>query len=85
MLSRQVRAAPRRQYWSGTDYAPDPNNAWRFRFDTGEQEINHKQVNSTLYVWAVHDGDISVVPVPAAVWLFGSALGLLGWIRRKAT
>ncbi len=27
----------------------------------------------------------SVVPVPAAVWLFGSAIGLLGWIRRKQT
>jgi len=27
----------------------------------------------------------SVVPVPAAVWLFGSALGLLGWVRRRAT
>jgi len=26
-----------------------------------------------------------VVPVPAAVWLFGSALGLLGWVRRRAT
>jgi len=26
----------------------------------------------------------SVIPVPAAVWLFGSALGLLGWSRRKA-
>ncbi|MGI9289663.1 MAG: VPLPA-CTERM sorting domain-containing protein [Gammaproteobacteria bacterium] len=25
----------------------------------------------------------STVPVPAAVWLFGSALGLLGWKRRK--
>lgn len=24
------------------------------------------------------------VPVPAAVWLFGSALGLMGWMRRKA-
>jgi hypothetical protein len=27
---------------------------------------------------------VSQVPVPAAVWLFGSALGLLGWMRRKA-
>jgi len=26
-----------------------------------------------------------VVPVPAAVWLFGSALGLMGWVRRKAS
>ena len=27
----------------------------------------------------------SVVPVPAAVWLFGSALAGLGWMRRKAS
>ncbi len=25
----------------------------------------------------------SVVPVPASVWLFGSALGGLGWVRRR--
>lgn len=25
----------------------------------------------------------SVVPIPAAAWLFGSALGLLGWVTRK--
>ena len=24
----------------------------------------------------------SVVPIPAAVWLFASGLGLLGWLRR---
>ena len=26
----------------------------------------------------------NVVPIPAAVWLFGSGLGLLGWFSRKA-
>ena len=31
-------------------------------------------------VWSV-----SVVPAPAAVWLFGSALGLMGWLRRRAS
>jgi len=26
----------------------------------------------------------SVVPIPAAVWLLGSALGLLGWVKRRS-
>jgi hypothetical protein len=26
---------------------------------------------------------MSITPVPSAVWLFGSALGLLGWIKRR--
>jgi hypothetical protein len=29
--------------------------------------------------------DVQVIPVPAAVWLFGSALGLFGVMRRRAT
>jgi hypothetical protein len=33
---------------------------------------------------AVRSGNVSTVPVPAAVWLFGSAmLGLMGVARRK--
>ena len=28
---------------------------------------------------------VSIVPIPGAVWLFGSALAGLGWLRRKAT
>jgi hypothetical protein len=27
----------------------------------------------------------SIVPIPAAVWLFGSALAGLGWLRRRQT
>jgi len=27
--------------------------------------------------------EVSIVPIPASVWLFASGLGLLGWIRRR--
>jgi len=27
--------------------------------------------------------DTEIIPIPAAAWLFGSALGLLGWMRRR--
>ena len=38
-----------------------------------------------FYVWPVSPGDIGVVPMPPAVWLFGSALGLMGAMRRIIT
>ena len=48
------------------------------------------------FTWAVDDSysavgigsylvRSSVVPIPAAVWLFGSALACLGWMKRKQT
>jgi len=39
---------------------------------------------NNYYGWAVRAGDVGAVPVPAAVWLFGSGLlGLVGVARKK--
>ena len=69
-------------YWSATEYSPDTSSAWYFTMDGGLQGGISK-VNG-YYAWAVQSGDVSAVPVPAAVWLFGSGLmGLIGVARRK--
>jgi len=38
---------------------------------------------SQATTWVYADWTVQVVPIPAAAWLFGSALGLLGWMRRR--
>ena len=69
-------------YWSGTELASNPIGAWNFEFFGGLGGVAAK--NNSFFAWAVHSGDVSAVPVPAAVWLFGSGLiGLLGAARRK--
>ncbi|MCP4277568.1 MAG: DUF1566 domain-containing protein [Gammaproteobacteria bacterium] len=70
-------------YWSGTEYSANPNLAWVFSFDLGSQFTDAKG-NDLHYGLAVHSGDVGAVPVPAAVWLFGSGiLGLIGFSKRK--
>jgi hypothetical protein len=70
-------------YWSATEYAPDTASAWYFNMGNGLQSKSTKS-NGSFYAWAVYSGDVSEVPVPAAVWLFGSGLiGLIGVARRK--
>ncbi|MDX2486887.1 MAG: DUF1566 domain-containing protein [Gammaproteobacteria bacterium] len=70
-------------YWSGTP-TTDLNTAWGFRFDNGQVLANARtEIN---YAWAVHDGIVgsAVIPIPAAVWLFGSGLiCLIGAARKK--
>ena len=56
-------------------------SAWNFNAGDGFQTSFAKQ--RSYYAWAVHDGDVSAVPIPAAAWLFSSALiGLIG-LKRK--
>ena len=69
-------------YLSGTQVAGAENVNFLFDFIFGVQDAAGGSYN--INVWAVHDGDIgSPVPIPPAVWLFGSALGVMGVMRRK--
>jgi hypothetical protein len=44
---------------------------------------NRDAVGGSETAWLQMNFNYSVVPVPAAVWLFGSALGILGIARRR--
>lgn len=71
-------------YWTGTSYALNNTKAWYFNNTGGYQGEFSK--TEPFYAWAVHDGDIgtAVIPVPAALWLFGSGLlGLAGFGMRR--
>lgn len=72
-------------YWTSTRITVFENSTdyvYAFRMQDGIQSDGWTPWGySTL---AVQSGDVSAVPVPAAVWLFGSGLiGLVGFARRK--
>ncbi len=70
-------------YWSGTEYALNTNNAWNFNFNHEVQYTGGKVI--PLFAYAVHDGDLSAVPEPSTMILLSTGLaGLIAWRRKKA-
>jgi hypothetical protein len=68
-------------YWLSEQYAPDTNSAWAFDGSHGAQTWVGK--GGYIYAWAVHDGDVAAIPIPATLWLFSSGLiGLTGLARQ---
>lgn len=68
-------------YWTDNEYALDSSQAWYFNFYYGRQENYDKM--GYFNVTAVRLGDVAVVPVPAAIWLFITGLiSLFGLSRR---
>lgn len=53
------------------------------RYEIQEEVAPSEWVTRALASADIESFSVTTVPIPAAAWLFGSALGLFGWIRRK--
>lgn len=57
---------------------------WRTTLDAGLIDAGLRNRDSAIYSIAFDDYSVTLIPVPAAVWLFGSGLiGLIGIARTK--
>ncbi len=71
-------------YWSNTEYAKNPSNAWRFDMNDGGQGNYNKMDN--LAGLAVRSGQVTVssVPLPGAILLLGAGLLWVAGLARKS-
>jgi hypothetical protein len=80
-LFTNVQSGPYGVYWTGKEALGAAFAASDFVTFIGLQSGDLK--SQPYYAWAVRPGDVAAVPVPGAVWIFGSGLlGLLGFKRR---
>ena len=68
-------------YWTGPEIPEDP--LYTLTYDVENRWYANTSETALFLAWAVRDGDVSAVPLPAAVWLFTSAVGLLGFSARR--
>ncbi len=68
-------------YWTGTEVSSSTGAAWTFDFNIGYQTYDGKA--ASYYAWAVRGGDVSAVPEPSTLILFGSTLLGLVLLRKK--
>lgn len=68
-------------YWSGTEYAPSPGNAWNFDTSYGLQ-LGYYDKGSQYRGWAVRPGQVAAAPLPGTAVLM--ALGLMGLRARRS-
>ena len=71
-------------YWSYIWAAVEnggPGAPLGFHFDTGLQDDGYRM--NQCYAWAVMDGDVAPVPIPAAAWFLSSGLFCIIGLRKK--
>lgn len=69
-------------FW--TESTPDNTHAIVFTMSIGSQTVAPNDFNNWASAWAVHSGDVAVVPIPPAVYLFASGfVALAGMARRR--
>jgi hypothetical protein len=67
-------------YWSGTEYAPSPGNAWDFLTYDGFQGSGNK--GNQFYGWAVRPGQVAAAPLPGTALLMALGFGAVAVSRR---